>query len=353
VKRKLLLASILTALFIGLFVLVLLSNNSNLQAIVNRDIWPTLPNPNSYLDFVANGLASYKEKKVNYRHRLQTYSPFNDYLQYGTTRSYKPGNFEFDSEGLPRKKYSNGYHYNPVIMAEFALTHYGKFQNNQDEPDLNLFYTAANKLISMQDNLGALRYQFVWDYYLTGETYQEGWVSGMAQGQALSVYARAYHLTKDTKYLDAGENALNFMLTPVKKGGTLSTLEDLHVTLKDYIFIEEYLADPFSYTLNGYMFSLLGLYDWWQVSPDETEGSHAKAKEYFDKGTETLVNILPYYDIGGFSVYDLGYITHKADPLINSYYHAVHIYLLHALASITQNPTLAQTEKLWASYVDQ
>jgi heparosan-N-sulfate-glucuronate 5-epimerase len=339
---------ILSAIFICIFSV----SQGQPPAVTNEEVWPDLPDTSTYQDIVKEGLRSYQEKKTNYAKRLQTYSPFNDYLNYGTTKSYSGGTIDFDEAGLPLKKYGNDYQYNPVTIAEFGLSQYGKHLSGGSETSLNLFYAAVNKLIDMEDPQGALRYRFAWKYYLTGETYQGGWVSGMAQGMALSVYSRAYHLTNDTKYLAAGEDALTFMLTPIENGGTLDTLEDLHPSLKNYIIIEEYLAEPSSYTLNGYMFSLLGLYDWWQLQPNQIQGSHAVARQYFFKGIETLVHILPYYDIGGFSAYDLGYITHKTTPHVSPTYHAVHIYLLHALASITKNLTLSETEKLWESYVN-
>ena len=66
----------------------------------------------------------------------------------------------------------------------------------------------------------------------------------------------------------------------------------------------------------------------------------------------TLERILPYYDMEKLTAYDLGYITFQADPpnLSNSY-HGVHIYLLHALSSVTGRPKLKQFEIQWAGYI--
>ncbi len=318
---------------------------------IQDETWLGYPDSRCYKGFVYAGVKQYKLENIDHTRWLQTYTAFNDYLNYSNTRSYPEDKFQFDEQGLPLKRYSNGYHYNPITIADFGLVQYGKYLNTQDGTTLSLFYTVAEKLITMQDAKGALRYPFEYTYYLTGETFEKGWVSGMAQNQALSVYARAYHLSNDEKYLNAGNSALSFMLTPIENGGTLDSLKDIHLSLHNYPFIQEYIVNPGSFTLNGYMFILLGLYDWWQVKPDEVEGSHAIARDYFTKGIVVLEKILPYYDIGGFSSYDLGFITHKQNPKILPSYHAGHIYLLHALASITNSQVLKDYENLWSSYI--
>lgn len=76
------------------------------------------------------------------------------------------------------------------------------------------------------------------------------------------------------------------------------------------------------------------------------------AKKYFSEGIKTLEHILPYFDLNGFTAYDLGHITYQKAPHVGIPYHAVHIYLLHALYSVTQNPWFRYCEFVWSSYVD-
>ena len=111
----------------------------------------------------------------------------------------------------------------------------------------------------------------------------------------------------------------------------------------------EYVAHPSSYTLNGYMFTLIGVYDWSTV-PGEMK---VVAADNFAVGIDTLNHILPYYDAGGFSAYDMSHITYRQPPHLVPGYHAIHVYLLHALASITEDAELTAYEKRWASYVPQ
>ena len=291
-------------------------------------------------------VAEYKSEGYAYASHLQDYASTGDFLNYGLNPQTDYSNF--DGNGIPRVKYQGELCYNPVTIANFTLSMYGRNLRG-DRAAGERFLKGANHLISMQDSEGAFRYLFPWKYYLTGRVYQPGWASGMAQGLALSVFARAYQLTNDRKYLNAGDKAFDFLVTPISKGGVMDTLGDVDSSLQGNIMFEEYVATPSGHTLNGYMYTLLGVYDWSRVSVDRGND----ARSYFNRGIDTLKRILPYYDIGGFTSYDLGYITYRKKPCISVGYHAVHIYLLHALASITGEVEFTKYEKLWASYVQQ
>lgn len=316
----------------------------------NPEVWPQVDKKPEYKDYVTEGLKSYKESNINHRLRLCDYDYDKDYLNYGKTKSFRESDsMRFDEWGIPMVKYGEEFYYNPVTVSQYALALYGKYLDN---PDLSQqFLDSVDRLILLQDDIGAFRYEFNWRYYLNGEIFQPGWVSGMAQGQALSVLARAYLLSGEEKYLKAGRKALDFLVTPVSEGGTMYSMRDLHPSLDNYIIFEEYIAEPASYTLNGFMFTLLGLYDWSMVANAKGEDK-VRAKYYFDEGIKTLKKILPYYDIGGMSTYDLGYITYGAKPHVSATYHAVHIQLLHALYAVTSEEVLHQYEQLWTAYVE-
>jgi len=72
-------------------------------------------------------------------------------------------------------------------------------------------------------------------------------------------------ITKDGRYLHAAENSFQFLTMPQGEGGTLTNMADLNPSLYKYIFFEEYFSKPNGYTLNGFMFTLLGIYDLWQL----------------------------------------------------------------------------------------
>jgi hypothetical protein len=332
-KKLLLAIGLITALLIIVFLFQL-------------ERWPKYTIKPEYRPIVEQSIKKYKETGQDYKQNICNYDHIGSYLnfanKYSDTERFQP-----DADGIPMVKYGDKFYYNPVTTAQHALSLYNACLNGKDV--LHDFLTAADRLLEMQDESGAFPYHFPFKYAVTDDILEPGWVSGMAQGQALSVFARAYHLTNEERYIKAGNKSLKFLLTPVDQGGVMDTLEDLHPSLHEYIIFEEYIADPATYTLNGYMFALLGVYDWSQISSGEEQKLSA---DYFNRGVKTLEKILPYYDIGGFSAYDLSHITYNKKPHIGINYHAIHIYLLHALHTITNNETLHEYEQLWASYVE-
>jgi hypothetical protein len=238
---------------------------------------------------------------------------------------------QIDKDGLPLVKYNGKFEYNPVTVTQYGLTRYSQNQNDA-------VIKAADKLMSMQRADGAFTYDFAYDdYWVGGATYKPGWTSGMAQGQALSLFARAYKLTLDHRYLEAGEKALAFLQVPFPKG-PMTSLYSLDPSLAGYSFIAEYPNNPQCYTLNGNIFALIGLYDWAKETGSKT------ADKLFKDGALTLSKILPYYDIGALSSYDICYVTRAIPepylaikPLIIPGYQGFHVELLAVMYDITGN----------------
>ncbi|MGL4730056.1 MAG: D-glucuronyl C5-epimerase family protein [Clostridium sp.] len=303
-----------------------------------------------YLNLVEEGLNRFPTEARNFKLFLQDYNEFGDYLNYGKNKDimFNFPALKMNLEQLPMVKYGEEYYYNPVTLAQYGLAVYGEYLDNKATKEE--FLRVVDKLLTLQDENGAFLYNFSWRYYLNDKDYEPGWVSGMAQGQALSVLARAYHITNDEKYIIAGEKTLNYMVTDVEDGGVKTNLGYIDDKLKNNIIFEEYISDIPSYTLNGFMFSILGLYDWSKIE-NET-ATKLEAEVYFKESIDSLKKILKYYDIGGFTAYDLGHLTREdRQPHIAPNYHGVHIYLLNALYSITNDAELLKYKELWESYV--
>ncbi len=77
----------------------------------------------------------------------------------------------------------------------------------------------------------------------------------MASGHALSVLSRAYSASLRREYLERAFRALELFTVPSGEGGFQAKLLDTH------IWYEEYPTSPPTFVLNGFMYSLLGLYD--------------------------------------------------------------------------------------------
>jgi len=288
-----------------------------------------------------------------------THTATGEFIDYGIIGPIKetPGPLvfdqtavKFDADGIPlvKRRFIDGLHFNPVTVEQFALAVYSRYLRGGDKAP---FLNAADRLIREQKEDGSWRYHFEFRHYTMPKPYPDGWVSGLAQGHSLSVFARAHHLTNDRRYLDAGSRALSFLLRTQDEGGPRSTLGDLSPDLSGNVFFEEYITDPDVYTLNGYIFILLGLYDWWKVTGSD------EAKQAFEGGVDSLNKTVHLYDIEGFSTYDLAYITNtdatNGVPHMDARYHRLHILLLRTLHSIAGVPAFKEISDRWERSVSE
>ena len=69
---------------------------------------------------------------------------------------------------------------------------------------------------------------------------------------------------------------------------------------------EEYPTSPASFVLNGFIYSLLGLYDLNAIVPASL--SH-DAVHLYDQGMISLKKMLPLFDTGQGTIYDLRHFT--------------------------------------------
>lgn len=306
-----------------------------------------------YAKEVKEAVKTYHEQGRDHRDGSVDYDPKGIFSGFVTARGYRESErLQLDEEGIPKVRQQDEFHYNAVTVAQYALSTFGEYRRGQSSSEP--FIKATDKLIDMMSEDGAFRYSFPWHNGNTGEVYEKGWISAMAQGHALSCFSRAYYLTKDPKYIEAGKKVYSFLILDKLQGGAMTSLGDLDERLSDKIFFEEYVSNPSSYTLNGYMFTLLGIYDWkilTETYPDLV-GENSAGKVFSD-GIESLCYIIHLYDVGGFTNYDLGYMSFDVEPRLIPGYHAIHIELLHNLYSITQVPRLKEYEERWIEYIEE
>lgn len=250
-----------------------------------------------------------------------------------------------DALGLPMRAHLKGAYDHPIMTARVALYSATAYSATANPVYLVWMKSGADKLLASMSSSGALRYPVAFPLYY-GPQLQPGWTSGMAQGVALSALARAYQLTCDERYREGGRSALRHLLTPIEQGGTATNLRHLHPSLERYVWFEEY-PNPQkpAYTLNGFMYTLLGLYDWSLVDPASDAGRQLAA------GVQTLTKVLPYYEYDGFTAYDLAPLVYGWKANFNPHYHAVHITLLSALYAATGEKVLRDYETRWYAAV--
>jgi hypothetical protein len=126
------------------------------------------------------------------------------------------------------------------------------------------------------------------------------WVSGLAQGTALSALSRAAVRLKDTRYFDAARSALGIFRTAPPSGVRVTTPAGAH-----YL---QYSFAPSLHVVNGFTQALNGLHDFAALAHD------AEGQQLFAAGEAQLRTELPAFDTGAWSLYakpgaesDLGY----------------------------------------------
>jgi hypothetical protein len=268
------------------------------------------------------------------------YTYFPSYLQ----PEFHPP--EVDENGIPVSDFSKkllirgatGRHYSPLTVAHWVLGAFDDYLRTKNQDDYDLFLRRADWLV---DNLcvtpeGVGYWYFPMDL---GSLYnvRAPFASAMAQGYGLSGLMRAYQRTGRQVYLETAQKALKSFEVSVYDGGVMSKDEQGNV------FFEEIPSLPPHHILNGHIFALFGLHDYYRVTKSE------QAKALFEAGVEAVRNRLPDYDAGFWSRYGL-------DPNPNLWnhwniaspiYQSVHIDQLRFLERITRDRTFGQWADRW------
>jgi heparosan-N-sulfate-glucuronate 5-epimerase len=249
-----------------------------------------------------------------------------------------------DDSGIPMLDYHGaiGLQYNPIAIAQWGLANYNRFCETGDSARWQKTLNAADWLTAnLEQNAHGLwvwNHHFDWDYR---DTLKSPWYSGLAQGQGVSLLLRAHahSQTKDNKYQQAAGKAFVALTRPMAEGGVL--FEDQ----QENLWIEEYLVDPPTHILNGFMWALWGVFDFWLARAD------ASAKEIFDRGVDTLIRNLDHFDTGYWSLYEQSGTRLKM--LAGPFYHQLHIVQLRVMSKLTGDDRFAAVAERWQGYAQR
>lgn len=182
---------------------------------------------------------------------------------------------------------------------------------------------------------GALWFPYPFDFAIAGDQsvlMPAPWYSAMAQGGALSLFARLWAVTGEPEWREAAERTLTSLSLGPEAGLPWVSFVDP----SGHLWLEEYPRDPRERServLNGSIFALYGLYDYLRLVPESAEASagRARAAELFDGGATTV----QYYALSSFraatwiSRYSLLHVIR------NPHYHEVHTQQLLQLQYLT------------------
>ena len=254
------------------------------------------------------------------------YQDFHEALQNFETQQFG----DFDSNGLPRCGYDAEAYYHVIYIIQYGLIQYDLFLNTNHIEHEKKFIQCADWIF---ENAKPFHADAVcWPSVKPNKKYNlnEGWISGMYQGQAISLLLRAFERTNHQKYFELSEKAFSFFKYNIQEGGCMTT------DVNGDLWLEEFPSEKTSYVLNGFIYAMFGVYDFWRVTKS------TDAKNLFDACILTLKHNLKLYDCWYWSLYDK-----LKKELISPYYMInIHVNLLRILYLLTN-------EKLFDNYASK
>lgn len=284
-----------------------------------------------------NSQLTFWHEKPAVNEEMDLKDPSTGYYMTFYDKTLYPG--PFDDKSVPMLDYKGviGRQYNPIAIAQYGLGFYNKYVKEKKEEYLNKFLTQCDWLV---DNLEKNKYglyvwmhHFDWEYF---RTLKSPWYSSLAQGAGISALVRAYIITNDSKYIESASKAFKSFSKAIEDGGVIYYDRD------GGVWFEEAITTPPTHILNGFIWSLWGVYDYYLL----TKGK--EIEELFNKAVNTIKNNLPKYDTGYWSLYDLA--PTKLKMLASPFYHSLHIVQLKILNKITSEKVFSEFANRWDMY---
>jgi D-glucuronyl C5-epimerase C-terminus len=169
-----------------------------------------------------------------------------------------------------------------------------------------------------------------WEYYFKFGGGNPPWTSAMSQGTAIEALTRAYQAFGDASYLQLAHQALALFTTAPPVGVRVAT--PLGARYVQYSFT------PGTSILNAFLQSLIGLFDYAQVSRDPF------AMQLFAAGNAEAQAEVPHFDTGAWSLYQPG----VEDTLS---YHELVTGFLQELCTRTAAPVYCVTAQHFTAYL--
>ncbi|MGH2843799.1 MAG: D-glucuronyl C5-epimerase family protein, partial [Solirubrobacteraceae bacterium] len=184
-------------------------------------------------------------------------------------------------------------------------------------------YPQLTELLDEMETLAVPRAGGIaWEYYFNWDGGSPPWVSAMAQATGIEALTNGYLATGDQAYLAEAHSALALLQTPPPTGVEVKTR--LGARFLQYSFA------PRTMIINAFLQTLIGLYDYAQVSHDPV------ASQLFALGDAQAVSELPAFVVDGWSLYQPG----QLDPLS---YHQLVTGFIQSLCEKLSTPIYCNT----------
>ena len=204
-----------------------------------------------------------------------TYDAFSIQPLLGADHPYKPtysvppvsSGYLLDSLEVPVYKFEGVNYYHPVHMSQYAFKQLDWFSVSGDsayfQRALQVIIRLKKLAVSMDSSVLFLNH---FDFEVHGsehELMEAGWGSAMAQGQALSLFCWMYEHTNDPNLLIWADKIYNSFYRIKGNGGSnwISCVDE-----NGNIWMEEYPSETPCFTLNGKIYAMIGLFDYYMAT---------------------------------------------------------------------------------------
>jgi len=245
------------------------------------------------------------------------------------------------------KKYPDNEYYHAVFFSQGAIQNGAYFLSlREPQPEDERFKNAALMYLEMLKSGMEFRgdtilFPYHFDFRRGKNIYRAPWYGGMAQGQALSAFAIGYLLTGENEYARLAESViLSFDRLYGRDEPWFVYIDEL-----GYAWIEEYPDVPPTHVLNGFIYSVFGLYDALMFLPIANEYK-VVVDDLISASIRTLLDNLGNYlsSSNHISPYD------STKSSYSVFYHMVHIDQLSVLWQMTGNPKFLEVHHFLKQY---
>ena len=231
-------------------------------------------------------------------------------------------NKNMDEDGLPFNVTSDGKHVKmPISIIQYGLGACERWYLEQGEDYKDTIKRVAEYLCDSQNKDGS------WDAFIALDINDKR--SSMVQAEATAFLLRAGLILRKDKYNEVAKKAIELMIKSVKDGGTT-------IYEGENVLFCEFVGKPI--VLNGWIYSLLGLYDYWIYSQRED------IREIIKNSKNTLLQMLDKFDTGYWSLYNVD------GDIASPFYHELHIKQLEVLYRLFDEILFKDKRDKWMKY---
>jgi hypothetical protein len=227
--------------------------------------------------------------------------------------------FNLNKKQIPLYNYGGKLCHNPTFVGWHAISVLQRYLATSDKRHKRVFLNNADWFVenARSDKKLGIVWDSQYDWHEGRHVISGPWRSALGHGVALSVLTRAYLLTGKKKYLDLARKSIAVFSIPVEQGGVRSVRAGS-------TYYEEFPVFPSVNIFDGFVFSLLGLYDLYVVTGDKS------VLKLYDAGVRTVVKDINQWDFLKMWSY---YGSHKT--LSPPAYNRLNSMLLYSLYQIS------------------